>query len=496
MSTSISHQIQELQARITKADEEIAGLESKLRAMDGELAGHLKQRAQYQLLEEICAPLEKLGGMGAADLFWGVTGHDTEKHLQRVRGIVAAFRQKNAEVEQQRNVLQTDIQERQEHVRDLNRQLADLQTKAEYLRIAFKGRQALLPYRIAEMPWTLRSSDEKRFRIIIGVILGFTIAFGGLVPVFKQPVEVDKGVVVPERLAQIIKKKKEAKLQKQKRQEKAEEKIDENAEKKSAENIAEKEPEKEPEKTPEKLPEEVDEKSSGKQSEKVSEKVAGEAKPETAKPQSPEQEAQAARQVAETKGVLAFKNDLSSLLNDSPTAKMGAEAHISISANQANGNALQRSLIVAQNTGSSGGINAGALNRQVEGGGGQRIAAADIKFTHVESAVGSAGSDRALGKGPASRTDEEIQIVFDRYKSALYRIYNRELRNDPTLRGKIVLRIVIEPDGHVSSCTVKSTDLPALSAEIVDRVLKFNFGPKEGATTITILYPIEFLPAN
>ena len=105
---------------------------------------------------------------------------------------------------------------------------------------------------------------------------------------------------------------------------------------------------------------------------------------------------------------------------------------------------------------------------------------------------------RPLSKGAApSRTDEEIQIVFDRYKAALYRIYNRELRNDPSLKGKMVLQLTIEPDGHVSACAVKSTDLnsTALSGEVVERVLKFNFGAKEGVPSITIVYPIDFLPA-
>ena len=96
------------------------------------------------------------------------------------------------------------------------------------------------------------------------------------------------------------------------------------------------------------------------------------------------------------------------------------------------------------------------------------------------------------------RTDEEIQIVFDRYKAALYRIYNRELRRDPTLRGKILMRISIEPDGAVSLCMVESTELasPELVAMIVDRIKRFNFGPKEGVEKMTILYPIDFLPAG
>ena len=100
------------------------------------------------------------------------------------------------------------------------------------------------------------------------------------------------------------------------------------------------------------------------------------------------------------------------------------------------------------------------------------------------------------GPGPA-RTDEEIQIVFDRHKAALYRLYNRELRKDPTLRGQLVLRLTIEPDGTVSLCQLQSTDMdaPMLSQQIVNRVSNFDFGAKDGIGAMTIIYPIDFLPA-
>jgi hypothetical protein len=62
----------------------------------------------------------------------------------------------------------------------------------------------------------------------------------------------------------------------------------------------------------------------------------------------------------------------------------------------------------------------------------------------------------------------------------------------------MILRITIEPDGQVSACKVESTDLgsPALVAEVVDRVKKFNFGAKDGVPRVSILYPIDFLPAG
>ena len=107
---------------------------------------------------------------------------------------------------------------------------------------------------------------------------------------------------------------------------------------------------------------------------------------------------------------------------------------------------------------------------------------------------GRAAAQRA-GLGLA-RTDEEIQIVFDRYKASLYRLYNRELRKDPTLRGQMVLRLTIEPDGSVSMCELQATDMnaPELSTQVVDRVRTFNFGAKD-VPAITIVYPIDFLPA-
>ncbi len=88
---------------------------------------------------------------------------------------------------------------------------------------------------------------------------------------------------------------------------------------------------------------------------------------------------------------------------------------------------------------------------------------------------------RLLSDGAAaSRTDEEIQIVFDRYKATLYRIYNKELRKDPTLKGRITLRLTIEPDGKVSMCQSESSDLGSkvLIDKIVARVKRFNFGRK------------------
>ena len=122
-----------------------------------------------------------------------------------------------------------------------------------------------------------------------------------------------------------------------------------------------------------------------------------------------------------------------------------------------------------------------------------------VALTRVASSIGGGGgSDRPLAGGAAAgRTDEEIQIVFDRYKAALYRLYNRALRENPTLRGQIVIKLTIEPDGSVSLCQLQSSDMdaPVLAEQVVDRVRTFDFGAKEDIVAMTIIYPIDFLPA-
>jgi hypothetical protein len=58
------------------------------------------------------------------------------------------------------------------------------------------------------------------------------------------------------------------------------------------------------------------------------------------------------------------------------------------------------------------------------------------------------------------------------------------------------LRLTIQPDGSVSMCELQATDMnaPALAAQVVERVKTFAFGAKDVAA-LTILYPIDFLPA-
>jgi hypothetical protein len=306
------------------------------------------------------------------------------------------------------------------------------------------------------------------------VALFWSAVVGSLIPLVNLPIPDRSAVVVeiPDRLAMLVKKEPP-------RPEPIPERPRE-----------EKKPEPEPEK-PEKP-------------EKPQKSPAKEKQVKVAKEASKPAGTQEARKKAENTGVLAFKSSFADLMDETPVAKLGAEARLNDKNMRAAGQArAQRSLVAMQAKGSSGGIGGAAVSRNIGAGGGGKggNGIGKVGFARMESAVAGLAEEagRPLSDGPGpGRTDEEIQIVFDRYKATLYRIYNKELRKDPTLRGKMLLRLIIEPGGEVSLCRVESTDLASaeLVAQIVDRVERFNFGPKEGVPKTTILYPIDFLPAG
>src|SRR5215472_2917519 len=153
-------------------------------------------------------------------------------------------------------------------------------------------------------------------------------------------------------------------------------------------------------------------------------------------------------------GILAFRDQFASLTQDKNAPRLGTDARYGAAVDD--GQASSNSILTTNTPGSSGGIDSGSLSRNVGGGGGRGgggggMGGPGLQVVHATSSIAGigGGGDRPKahsGLG-ASRTDEEIQIVFDRYKSAFYRDYNRELRRNPTLQGKMVLRLTIEPDG-------------------------------------------------
>jgi outer membrane biosynthesis protein TonB len=454
--------LEHLQIQVEQVRRKQGALEGELRVVEAELETFSADRQRFDALREVCTALDKLQELKAGELFWeGIAkDQDAAVHREQARSRVARFEGEIGGILERKTTLEKQI----------DRCLDELEIFAEEVRDAYAREQrrqeeyviereiSFVPNRSMRMPWTKEAESERRFRRALLMAFLFFFVFGSVVLLWKLPPPVRPMVaVVPERLVSVLRK--------------------------------------EPPK-PEPLPERPKEE---KKPEKDQEK--SQEKPKEDQPKVTAEETLAARKKAESTGVLAFKESFKDLMEETPAARLGAEARVGNQSAAAAGQARASRSIIAMPTGGSGGsggINNAQVSRNIGSGNGDRIGG--VGFTRVESSVAGLTQDtKPLSSGPgASRTDEEIQIVFDKYKAALYRMYNSELRKNPTLRGKIILRITIEPGGEVSACTVQSNDLDSqeLVTQIVERVKKFNFGPKEKVSKTSILYPIDFLPGG
>ena len=461
-SDQFTEEEQRLRDELAQAERDLAVREADLAVIGTELEGLEDKRVQYEPLEEACQTLEKVEAAGLARTFWGDRATDAEvhDHLAEVRSRIEAIAGERLEAQARYEEARKQVRIHLDRVALIEGDLLQAIEAEERKRLEWvleRDATELKP-RLQILPWARNLEEDSLFRRSLMGTAVAAILLGLMIPLIDIPIPDKEEVTeVPERFARLIRKEplrpmpEPKPVQKQVAQEKP--------------------PEVEPEPEPEAKPEV---------------QVADTDQVEVA-PEAPRDK------VAST-GLLAFRESFSDLAAGSPSARLGSEARVSDAGRQAVG-APQRSMVAVAGPGSSGGINMASLSRDV-GGSGNGEQLAGVALSRVASSIGATGGNRPLSSGAvAGRTDEEIQIVFDRYKAALYRLYNRELRKDPTLRGQMVLKLTIEPDGSVSLCSLQSSDMgaPMLADQVVSRVLGFDFGAKE-VPAITILYPIDFLP--
>jgi TonB family protein len=253
-------------------------------------------------------------------------------------------------------------------------------------------------------------------------------------------------------------------------------------------------------------------------------------KPETVKkpvpearnpvPNKPPGEIDGARRKAAGVGLLAMKDQIAEI-RGAPVAvqlnqdiKQGKGVGSGVGAGVGAGNELGipvRSMITSNATNGSGGINTAAYSRNTGGGG-----LAGRATTLVEGVAGGGGGGGAGGggvkgdgtgagrggslhkggSGKASRSIEEIKLVFERNKGAIYALYNRALREDPSLQGKVVVELKIAPSGEVVDVRVLSSELRAseLERKLLARIKQFEFSSKD-VDVMVVSWPVDFLPS-
>jgi periplasmic protein TonB len=316
-------------------------------------------------------------------------------------------------------------------------------------------------YRVYELPWSTGLEDEQKFRKIVVGSLSTTLVLALLLALLPTPKPDPTEVVeVPKRLVRLV-----------------------------LEREAPPPPPPPPVVREEPKPEEP------KPAPPVEERVVEQPKPEPPKPEPPPVDrTQQARERASVAGLLPFTNQLQALRDNTTESLNRTELVGAVEGN--NAPMAERSLITSRAGAASSGINTAALSRNTGGTGLSGRATTQVD-NPVEGFGPAGGAAQRSGESDKpSRSREEIERVFDRNKGAIYTLYNRALRENPSLQGKVVLRLTINSDGRVTFCEVVSSELndPDLEQKLVQRVLLFQFEPRE-VESITTTKPIDFFPA-
>jgi TonB family protein len=308
-------------------------------------------------------------------------------------------------------------------------------------------------YREYELPWTTGWEQERKFHRVLGITLLICLVLGVVWPFIPvpepEPYDFEE---IPPRIAQLLLEEKPL-----------------------------------PPPPPPPVEEEpvVDE--------TLPEKVV-EAEPEPVVEPEPEPDRQEVARAQAEAALLPFAEDLAALVDKDLVEQLDDDRPLSASVGMAERN--ERSMITSKAGAATGGINTASMSRNT---GGTGIAGrSTTKVASPVAGIGQSGSgvSRQGSSGKASRSREEIELVFDKNKGAIFALYNRALRQDPSLQGKLVLRLTIAPSGQVTMCEVISSELEdaELERKLVQRVKLFRFDAKD-VEAITTTKPIDFFPA-
>ncbi|TLM79133.1 AgmX/PglI C-terminal domain-containing protein [Microbulbifer harenosus] len=199
-----------------------------------------------------------------------------------------------------------------------------------------------------------------------------------------------------------------------------------------------------------------------------------------------------AREKAANSGLMQLQDDLMDM-RDSLDVSQVANAN-SLASGAANAQKIDRSLISDKSKASSGGINTGQLSRNT---GGSALSGRETTQVEVAEATAAAKSSaKEARRERGTRGEESIRQVMEANKGAIFAIYNRALRQDPALAGKVTVKLVIEANGTVSSVTLVSSELgdADLERKLLARIGLINFGAASVEKS-TLNYSIDFLPS-
>ena len=452
-------QQRQLASEIARARTRRASLEHELRDVEGELQELAPQRERHQLVVEACASLEKLAAVGGASLFWGAeTSSDrASEQLQAARGRVAQLGEWFSHMEGRQATLRQQIVHFNDTIDALERSLFEVQYEEEQLSYEWEiEREIDEKPRKALLSWVYSGEEDKRFRKSAALALLLTLLFSAIVSQMNlPPLIAADGEPVPQRVVRLL------------------------MEERPAAACA------------------------GRNAEAEGARAGRE---EAGREAGAGREGRAEGRGAGTEGTRSEGSGHSRVPREAcpgqrrsgrrPTRLAGAHRQLRLRRSRAALDAdHQRGGFERRHQSGVDQPWCGRRPRQRRRHGRRENDAREQLDRGSRHAWRRSSGEPAMSAYPVAPTKKSRSCSTATSRRSIGST-TRSCASDPTLKGQVILQLTIEPDGTVSLCELKASDMnaPDLTAQVVERVKGFDFGAK-AVPAITILYPIDFLPA-
>jgi protein TonB len=329
---------------------------------------------------------------------------------------------------------------------------------------------------ITVLPWSSSELENKRFKVITMVVLFFTLAFAAVVKWQELPerARADKEKV-PAQLTRLMTPRKVEPAKPKPIPE--------------PKTLPEPQPEAPKVETPKPVPPKPVEPI------KIPKKEVEKAPPKPVKVKVPTQAeiTEQAKTKAKQSGLLAFQDDLASMRDNTSLSNLADTDTIK---GAGASNQTQRKFIGKKVAGNSGGVDTSNLTTNV-GSKGELAGRKNTEYVAPSEGLASLAAKQLEIQGSVlgNRQTESIRKVLDANKGAIYAIYRKALRSDPSLQGKVTVKLSIDPNGGVSNVELVFSELNSEDVEnkLLRRIKLIDFGDQNVTKTL-LDYSFNFLP--
>lgn len=200
-----------------------------------------------------------------------------------------------------------------------------------------------------------------------------------------------------------------------------------------------------------------------------------------------------AKKKAKSSGLAAMKDELFSMRD---AFEVNPNVTQALTSNKTEQTKVKRKLLSAKANLKSQGIESAKISKVVTSDELSTHNTQKVRLSEEELIAEASGVNNTAKATLANiRSEMKLRQTLEGNKARLYTLYNRVLRKDPFLKGKVLFEIEILPNGKVNNVIIQTSELnnTKLERQLTLILKSIDFG-EENVEVMKTIWAIEFLP--